>query len=218
VLCYHGWTYGFLLGEIMRRVDGRKPAQFFREEIAEKADIDFQMGLVSQHDCARLAAEDWLWPSLGARAAVWNSFALDVPALRINWEDRRAEVPAANGYANGRSIARVCAIGALGGELDGVRFLSESILAEAAREQIYAECPVLGWVRFGLGFGLHSKEFPAPSPTTLQWGGWGGSVGMMDPAAKFSYGYATNHHVVGPLDDARRVRLRQALGEVITRL
>lgn len=226
VVCYHAHTYGFILGEIMRRVDGRGPSQFFREEIADKAGIDFQIGLRSRDDLARLAPMD----SLVARprrapgsdtnavaARVERSIVMADPGVRTTWEYRRADIPSVSGYANARSIARLCAIGAQRGELDGVRYLSEDIVDEAAREQVYAEDPILGWVRLGLGFGLHSKEYPAPSPTSFHWGGFGGSYGIADPAAGISCGYAMNNMFAGWYD-RRSARIWAALGQVIANL
>ena len=131
------------------------------------------------------------------------------------------------GVGNGRSIARICSIVANGGEVDGVRILSPQIIAEASKEQVYAQCPYLGWLRLGLGFGLHSKEFPAPSPTTLQWGGAGGSWAFMDPEPAVSAGYAPNNWHLPPPDlsqvdlgesDPRLRRLTAAMAAVLARL
>lgn len=223
VVFYHGQTYGFILGEIMRRVDGRKPSQFFREEIAQKAGIDFQMCLRAQDDCRRLARDDFAVPPVDVEAA-------DPLVARFNrglviegepfwtWACRSADMPSSNGFGNGRSIARVCAIAAMGGELDGVRYLSEKTIAQASSEQIYAKDPYLGgWVRLGLGFGLNSNEFRAPSPTAFHWGGMGGSFGIMDPGNRISCGYAMNNLVDGAFDRRSR-RLWRSLGSLLDRL
>ena len=135
------------------------------------------------------------------------------------WERRRADISSSNGYGNGRAIARLCAIGACGGELDGTRYLSKATVDEAVRPQIYAEDPFFGWIRLGLGFGLDSEGFRAPTPTCAHWGGYGGSFALMDPATGISCGYAMNNLIVIPgqlmREQPRHQRLWQALGEVI---
>jgi CubicO group peptidase (beta-lactamase class C family) len=218
---YHGLTYGFPLGELIRRVDGRAPSRFFREEIADKTGADFQMGLTSKSDLPRVA--DILFPtappsppaagSLLARLlASWSR-----PVAPTSWEYRSAVVPAAVGFGNGRSIARVCAILAMGGELDGERYMSGAMVEEAATEQAYGECPYLGWVKLGLGFGLDSKEYPYPSPTTFGWGGFGGSWGVMDPRTGVSVGYAPNNWSLEPdgVVDPRLQNLSIALEKLL---
>ncbi len=220
-LLYHGLTYGFVLGEIMRRVDGRKPSQFFREEIAERAGVDLQIGLRARADEARLA--QWEPP---ARSDGEGFHPLALRMIRsittradgASWAFRSAEVPAAYGYGNGRSIARMCAIPAMGGALDGVRYLSKGILDEASSEQVYAEDAYLGgMVRMGLGFGLHSEGFKTPTPTSFHWGGRGGSWGLMDQATRFSCGYAMNGLVTGPgvPADTRMRRLWRAMHKLM---
>ena len=71
-----------------------------------------------------------------------------------------AVIPSTSGIGNGRSIARIGAIMAMGGELDGRRYLSQETIVEAGTEQSFHEDRVLGWCRYGLGFGLDSDYFP----------------------------------------------------------
>ena len=60
----------------------------------------------------------------------------------------------------------------------------------------------MGWLRFGLGFAIDSKEFPAPSPTSMHWGGYGGAWAIADPRAGVGFGYAPNNFIVEEhLDD-----------------
>jgi CubicO group peptidase (beta-lactamase class C family) len=226
-IVYHMFTYGFVLGELIRRVDGRGPARFFREEIAAKAGADFQIGLTSRADLSRLAGirppsvppvpQDAAAGSLLGRLLQGNS---PPPIGPRSWESLCAEVPAGNGFGNGRSIARVCAILAMRGELDGVHYMSPATVEEAATEQAYDVCPYLGGVKFGLGFGLDSKEFPAASPSTFGWGGVGGSWGLMDPRTGVSLGYAPNNWDVGTdgVIDLRHKVLGPALRTVLSSL
>jgi CubicO group peptidase (beta-lactamase class C family) len=198
VLIYHPVTFGFLLGELIRRVDGRKPAQFFREEIASKVGADFQIGLSSKSDVSRVAelrfpADPLPLPKGSLTEKVFTSVG---PGDWTSWERLSADIPAASGIGNGRSIAQVCAIVALGGEYKGTRYLSKKMTELAAEEQVYDQDPAFGWLRMGLGFGLHSEQFPAPTPTSFHWGGYGGSWGLMDPKIGVSLGYAPNNMIV----------------------
>ncbi len=206
---YHAFTYGFLLGEVIRRVDGRRPARFVAEEITGKAGADFQIGLQSKSDLSRLAQvrpPEQAPPEPPPGSVLARLRQSVMPGDPTRWERLSADIPASNGYANGRSIARVCAILAMGGELDGQRFLSRQLIEEAAREQVFGDCPYLGPLRLGLGFGLHSSFWPAPSPTCFHWGGYGGSWGLMDMSTGVSLGYAPNNFLVDLEDVSPRLK------------
>lgn len=195
-VCYHLSTYGFILGELIRRVDGRWPARFFREEIADRTGADFQIALGSKADMPRLA--DLRWPAELAPPPAdddLRTYVLDslVFGPDNSFETNSAELPSGSGKGNARSIARVCAILAMGGELDGERYMSRAMADEAGREQVFAEDPFFGWIKFGLGFGLHNPMFPAPSPTAFHWGGYGGSWALVDQKGGVSLGYAPNN-------------------------
>ena len=195
-----------------------------REELAHQAGADFHFGLTSRSDVARVA--ELRFPSVPpllddtvagrANASVglgrWDS-----------WERLSADIPAGVGLANGRSIARLCAIFAMGGTLDGVRYLSREMVAQATTEQLYVEDETFGWLRLGLGFGLHSETFAAPTPSSFHWGGYGGSWGLMDPKAGLSLGFAPNDLTVAAPDsiltlDPRLDRFTQVLAELIPTL
>ena len=227
VVCYHQMTYGFVLGELIRRTDGRRPAQFFREEIAEPAGADVQFGLASNSELSRLAelrfpdipAEGFtgIYAPGGPYAKIADSVA---PGNWTSWERISADIPASVGLCNGRSIARICAIMAMGGELDGRRYLSNRMVQEAASEQVYAEDITVGWIKEGLGFGLDSPEFPAPSSTCIHWGGYGGSWGLADLKTGLSLGYAPNNLRVDPdqILETRLNRLFSALQILLPQL
>ena len=187
-------TFGLPFGVIARRLDGRSLRQVFREEFAEKAGADFQIGLTSKSELARVATIKLARPrpDLPPGTLIEKLLRSVRDFAPDSWAYQSAEVPAGSGVGNARSIARLCAIVAMGGELDGVRYLSREICEEAARGQGYDECPYLGWARLGLGFGMNSTGFRYPSPTTFGWGGFGGSWAIMDPRAGVSLGYAPN--------------------------
>lgn len=200
-LCYHPVTYGVLIGELVRRVDGRSFGTFFREEIAQRLGADIQVGLSSRSDVSRLAGVIWPTDEDGfapgsLQDRIGRSLGNPEPGETLEWEQLAIDNPASNGFGNGRSIARVCSLLAMKGELDGERYLSSALVEEASREQLYEVDPIMGALKLGLGFGLHSKEFPAPTQTCFHWGGFGGSWGVMDPATGLSLGYAPNRLIV----------------------
>jgi CubicO group peptidase (beta-lactamase class C family) len=218
---YHAMTYGYLVGEVLRRVDGRTLGAFFREEVAEPLGADFWIGLPAAED-ARVA--EMVPPSAEATAAVpppapgslmakvlGNPPLAPETANRPAW--RRAEIPAANGHGNARSVARVLAGLACGGALDGVRLLSAEALARATAEQCFGPDLVLGVpMRWGLGFMLASDALPlGPSRRAFGHGGWGGSLGVADPDARVSWAYVMNGMSAGTLGDTRAFELAQAL-------
>ena len=128
-------------------------------------------------------------------------------ANRRKW--RAAEIPAANGQGNARAVARIAGVLARGGESEGVRLLSEDTLSEALEEQSYGQDLVLGVpIRFGLGFGLRSAEVPiGQSDKVLFWGGWGGSLVVMDLEAKLGFSYVMNRMGEGTLGDIRGISI-----------
>jgi CubicO group peptidase (beta-lactamase class C family) len=218
VLCYHPVTYGFLLGELMRRVDGRRPAQFFREELADPAGIDFEIGQRSQAGLPRISPPVWSTPPAERQAIAeplaQRAYDTGLPAGDWTaWECFSADIPAVNGFGNARSIARLASIIAQNGLLEGRRYLSEAIIAEALSMQVDAIEPFFGRMRWGLGFTLDQADFHLPSPTSAYWGGRGGSFALMDPATGISVGYAMNNHIDG-LVDPRQDRFWPVLREL----
>jgi CubicO group peptidase (beta-lactamase class C family) len=220
---YHAMTYGFLVGEVLRRIDGRTLGAFFRDEVAGPLGADFWIGLPASED-ARVA--ELVPPSAEAVAAagaaaqpapdsllatvMGNPLLAPATANLPAW--RRAEIPAANGHGNARSVARVMAALACGGTTDGVRLLSEAALARATAEQCFGEDLVLGVpMRWGQGFMLASEALPlGPSKRAFGHGGWGGSLGIADPDARASWAYVMNQMSAGTLGDTRAFELAQA--------
>ncbi len=227
---YHLVTFGYLLGELVRRVTGKSIGSFFREEVATPLNADFHIGLSPENDprVAELipAPLPLLFKILGSsffsRLLSFNKAiraltrpnlinSLDVTRTRA-W--RAAEIPAANGHGTAQSIARIGAALACGGILDGVRILSPSIIEQALQEQFYGKDVIFGTpIRFGLGFGLPCKELPFPHPRTLFWGGFGGSFAIIDIDAKISTAFAMNKMSSEILMDVRKERLMGAIAE-----
>ena len=132
--------------------------------------------------------------------------------------DLWAENPSANGWTNGRAVARLCALFANGGELDGVRLLSRKMTESAGSIHYEGEDLFWGVVRYGLGFGLDSDGYHAPTPTSFHWGGFGGSWGLMDIENAVSAGYVMNAGRGNRREDVRQERIWSALSEVIPAL
>ena len=219
---YHALSYGYLVGELIRRIDGRTPGAFMRDEIARPLGADFHLGLPAGED-ARVAdmvpptaaesaiAASVVRPPESLYAAVMGNPPIQ-PEIANTPAWRRAEIPAANGHGNARSVARIMAALAGGGTLDGVRLLSRQTIEQAITEQIYSQDLVLNFpIRWGLGFMLNSPTLPlSPNEHTFGHGGWGGSLGFADLDAGASWAYVMNKMTPGTAGDNRAFLLIQA--------
>jgi CubicO group peptidase (beta-lactamase class C family) len=205
---YHSLTQGFLVGEVVRRITGRSLGEFFAEEVAGPLGADFHIGLAAEHD-DRVALsvpppsrdEDYTASAAGTSAGTGTGTAVRVrDGNSVAW--RRAQIPAASGFGNARSVALVQSVMACGGAVRGVRLLSRAGCDRAREEQFSGEDRRLGMpVRWGLGYGLFGN--------TIGWGGWGGSLVMVDPDARMAAAYVTNQ-MREPADDRRGVELVMA--------
>jgi CubicO group peptidase (beta-lactamase class C family) len=216
---YHAITQGFLIGEVVRRVTGATLGTFFRREIADPIGADFHIGLDSRHfsrvgdlipppsgnapvsppDPESIAARTFKYPPVNA-----------LDSRTPEW--RRAEIPAGNGHGNARSVAKVQTLIANGGSAFGKTILSRKGSERAFEEQLNGMDLVLGVpVRFGMGYGLTSEAFPlGPNPHTCFWGGWGGSLVIIDADARVCIAYVMNKMGLGTTGDARAAGLAMA--------
>ena len=137
--------------------------------------------------------------------------ALDPLAPRTRaW--RGAEIPAAGGIGNARSIAEIHALLANGGVAKGKRLMSEAGCRRAFELQIEGTDLVMGFpARFSLGFGLPGAWLETPNPNSIFWCGWGGSLGLIDRDARTSFAYVPNRMTMGLLVDPRALALAQAM-------
>jgi CubicO group peptidase (beta-lactamase class C family) len=203
---YHAITQGFLLGEIVRRVTGRTLGEFFATEVAEPLGADFHIGTPAEHD--RRVAHVIPPPAIGGGVIPPDTISYrtftSVPLVAaqsstIDW--RRAEIGAAGGHGNARSIARVMAVLANEGELDGCRYLSAAVCNRIFEEQQNGlDLVLLSPLRFGLGFGLGQPERPLDNDRCCYWNGWGGSRAFVDMQHAVSVSYAMNemrHNLTG---------------------
>jgi CubicO group peptidase (beta-lactamase class C family) len=207
---YHAVTQGYLVGEVVRRITDTSIGTFFANEVAGPLGADFHIGTGPEHDdrVARVIPP----PPLPLEGADPDSIAVRTfvnPPLSaeqswdVDW--RRAEIPAAGGHGNARSVARVQSAMALGGTVDGVRLLSEAGCEAALEEVSYTADLVLGLkIRFGMGYGLTSADMPlGPNPRTIFWGGWGGSLVLIDMDARMVFAYVMNKMGEGTVGDFR---------------
>lgn len=216
---YHAVTFGWLVGEVIRRVAGKTVGAYLRDEIAGPLGLDLQIG-VDAADDARIAElrsgprpetptlldRVMAAPDSMVARAFTNPFA-SVPATTQTRAWRGAELPATNGHSDARSVAR------LYGELD--RVLSHAAIARANTEHASGLDAVLDVeTRFGLGFMLTQSRKGAafgPNPRSFGHPGMGGSVGFADPDARVGFGYVTNRMGSSILLDPRATTLIDAL-------
>jgi CubicO group peptidase (beta-lactamase class C family) len=212
---YHGLTQGYLVGEVVRRITGRSLGTVFREEIAAPLGADFHIGLPESED-ARVAE---LIPPAAAppigdsdlQANMANNPELDVSITRTrSW--RAAEIPAVGGIGNARAVAEIHAILANGGIAKGRRFMSEAGCRRALQPQVEGVDLILGVpIRFGLGFALDTGFML--NPDTLYWGGYGGSLAIIDLTARTTIAYTMNKMSGTTTGDLRAYGLAMAFWE-----
>ncbi len=226
---YHAITYGHLVGEVVRRIDGRTLGTFFREELAEPLGIDFWIGLPAEHeprvapmipiDMGGMTLADMLGAdSLMVRALNLNgAFEGDLGDVANHRDFHAAELPAANGIANARALARLYA-GLIGGVDDGP---SEALLA-ADQISRARELQTAGLDRvlsmpgldiestIALGFWSSSPFAPMGGRHAFGHYGAGGSVGFADPEQHVAGGYVMSKMGLGISTDTRSSALIRA--------
>jgi CubicO group peptidase (beta-lactamase class C family) len=203
---YHSLTQGFLVGEVVRRITGRSLGEFFAQEVAGPLGADFHIGLPAEHD-HRVALtvpppgrdEDYAASAPGSSAL--PTAGTTVVRVRdgnsVAW--RRAQIPAASGFGNARSVALVQSVIACGGAVGGLRVLSQAGCDRAREEQFHGVDRLLGMsVRYGMGYGLFGSS--------QGWGGWGGSIVMVEPGDRMAVAYVTNQ-MREPAEDNRGLEI-----------
>jgi CubicO group peptidase (beta-lactamase class C family) len=221
---YHAMTQGYLVGEVIRRITGKSVGTVFREEIAGPLGADFWIGLPASED-ARVA--ELIPPPPGSAIADGdnqNEFqrnmatnpGVDVAETKTRaW--RGAEIPAAGGTGNARSVAEIHTILANGGVArNGKRFMSEAGCRKALELQVEGTDKVMGIpARFGLGFGLAGGVIPLPSPNSMFWGGYGGSIIIIDMDARTTLCYVMNKMAGTTTGDLRGFGLAMAFWDAL---
>jgi len=205
---YHAVTQGYLIGEVVRRITGVSVGKWFAGEVAGPLGADFFIGLPASED-PRVSFVippppidiDALNPSELALRTFTNPL-IDAALTREAWW-RRAEIPAANGHGNARSVGTVQSIIAGRGEARGMRLLSERGCDVIFEEQANGTDLVLGVpLRFGMGYGLAGELLPI-GPRACYWGGYGGSLVVMDQDTRLTVAYVMNRMETGLVGDIR---------------
>lgn len=224
---YHVTTFGFLIGEVVRRITGKSLGTVFREEIAEPLGADFHIGLPASEDSRVADIIPWVLPQNAARPAftevqeiTFMNMPFDVATTIRTPAWRAAEIPAVNGHGNARSVAEIHCILANGGMAKGKRFLSEAGSRKALELQIEGTDLVMTHLppaRFGLGFALPGPllSLELPNPNTLHWGGGGCSWIFIDMDARTTFAYVANKMDRKPLSDPRPFRAMQAMWQAL---
>ena len=213
---YHAITFGYIAGEIFRRVDGRTMGTALREDIAVLAGLDLWIGLPdAEHGrVAELKRPNTL-PQFGEindalKAAFLTSWAAPSGKTGADW--RRVEIPSANGHATAPSLALLMGALATDGEVGGVHILSAQTRDEAARERIRGQDLVLPYeMSWGAGFMRNVPNMIyGPGEQAFGHSGWGGSCAFADPERRVSGAYVMNKQSVDLIGDARARRLIDA--------
>ena len=231
---YHATTYGWLVGEVVRRVTGKSLGTFFADEIAGPLGLEFWIGLPDeqQHRVAPLVT--WEKPKDPAIAALMEQFmgpdtllgkALGAPSMLFTETDdawnrpelRAAEIPAANGVTNARSLARFYA--GLTGTVEGgpaAPLLDRDQVDKARERQTFGPDKVLMLeTTFGLGFFISSEMARYGAAGSFGHTGAGGSVGFTDPENGIGFGYVMNRMMQSLTGDPRSAGLIQAVYDAI---
>ena len=212
---YHALTYGHLIGEVIRRITGQRLGEFFAAHVAGPLGADFHIGLPPSefHRVANVVPpppKEVELPGTPDRAGVTmpdlpqldpNSVAFKTwtnPTMRPLHECscterwRRADVGAANGHGNARSVARLQSAVACGGEVDGVRLLSPQTIDRIFEVQSNGIDLVIGVpLKFGVGYSLY------PGGRVCAWGGTGGSTVIIDVDRRITFAYVMNKMAPG---------------------
>jgi CubicO group peptidase (beta-lactamase class C family) len=224
---YHALTYGWLAGELLRRVDGRRIGQFLREEVAEPLGLDFWIGLPEEHDerVSRIeiappptdpAEIEMMLALLGPGTNGYRALSMDgvISTAGDNHFNSRAlhatEMPGANGITNARSLARMYA--ATIGEVDGVRLLAPETVEAVRAERVNGpDLTLVQPTRFGAGFWLHNDSTPMIQDGSFGHPGAGGSLGYANPELGVGYGYVMNQMKSNVAGDPRACALNDAV-------
>jgi CubicO group peptidase (beta-lactamase class C family) len=217
---YHALTSGHLVGEVVRRITGKTLKQFVCEEIAEPLGADFQIG-AQPEDETRIAElvppppldvpldavpEDH--PMRKTFAPIPPTSETALAAESTAW--RRADIGSGNGHGNARSLVRALSPISLDGNVNGVRLLSPDTIGLIFQEQANGIDLVLAMpARWGIGFALpHPEAVPdIPDEKICFWGGWGGSMVVMNPDRRTTFAYVMNR--MGQVTSAGTERTRK---------
>ena len=227
---YHALTYGHLIGEVIRRITGQRLGEFFATQIAGPLGADFHIGLAPSefHRVANLVPPPSRLPTdltqLDPNGPGFKTFT--GPDLDLNIERsrtdrwRHADIGAANGHGNARSVARLQSAVARGGEVDGVRLLSPKTINEILEVQSNTVDRVLGIpLKFGVGYGLPWPEvLPFVPQGRVCFGtGAGGSLVIADIDRRMTIAYAMNKMAMSGIVEPIAAALVERVYDIVNR-
>jgi CubicO group peptidase (beta-lactamase class C family) len=214
---YEPLTFGYLAGELFRRVDGRPLGRAFAEDVAAPLGLDFWLGLPEDQDprvsqVQRPSAMADLNPVTEPRRLAFLAPWSTVTSRDVRrW--RAADSPGANGHGSAGALARMMAVLACDGEVDGHEILPPGVALESAAQRIWGPDQVLPYdVSWGAGF-LRNQGLGLYGPSEHSFGhsGWGGSCAVADPERRLSLAYVMNRQSAYLIGDPRSRRLIDAL-------
>ena len=200
---YHAFSYGHLIGEVIRRITGQRLGEFFAAHIAGPLGADFHIGLPPSefHRVANLVPPPAAAPAAPAdpmqpdtNSVAFKTITNPTMSPETTWTEgwRRADIGAGNGHGNARSLARIQSAVACGGEVDGVRLLSPKTIDRIFEVQFNGIDLVIGIpMKWGVGYGL------APEGRVCSWGGYGGSAVIIDVDRRITFAYVMNKMAPG---------------------
>lgn len=220
---YHMANQGHLIGELVRRTSGKSLTQFIADEIAGPMGADFRLG-VEEKDWPRTA--DVIPPpaisleGIDPQSVAVRTFTCVPMRAEIAMTPgfRKAEVGGANGFSNARALARIGSMVSLGGTVDGKQYLSSKTVKQIFQEQIRGQDLVLPLnMRYGLGVGLPQPQTTPwlPEGRIGFWGGWGGSIIIMDRDRGITISYVMNKMGEGTLGNENTVAYFKAIYEIV---
>lgn len=214
---YHPVTIGLMAGEVFRRVDGRTMAAALREDLAIPFGLDLSIGIhEADFDRVPEIRKPPAPPLLGQIDAIKRAAFLDrgsSPTQQGMAEWRKLEFPSTHTHATAEALARLMAVVANGGRLNGTEVLGQMTLAKATRERIHGPDKVLPFtISWAAGFMRNEGlNIYGPGEMTVGHSGWGGSCVFADPETRLSGAYVMNRQSPHLIGDPRPVKLIDAV-------
>lgn len=212
---YHPLSWGYLIGELVRRIDGRSLGTILREEICGPDTIDFGIGTpASEHDRVAEIMRPRALPDLGeinpaTTAAFLTKWAAPDRAGAI-W--REIEIPSANGIGSAKAVAQLYAAYAHNGQLGTRQIVPPAMFEALIESRVQGQDLVLPYItEFAAGVMRNNLQLYGPNRDTLCHSGWGGSLALGDPARGLSAAYVMNRQSNSLQADPRATRLVEAL-------
>ena len=225
---YHAITYGWIVGEIIRRIDGRTLGRFLAEEVAGPLGAESYIGLPEseEHRVAPILNSpppsdpetfELMMAVMGPGTMGFRALTMDGAISLVDEsnpfntrEVHATEMPAANGISEARGLARIYA--ATVGEVDGIRLLTDDTVRHVRTERSRGlDLSLVVESAWGLGFMLDLEFNPLLSPKSFSHAGAGGSLAYGDLEHGVGFAYVMNQMGSGLAGDPRANRLSEAL-------